>query len=74
MTFQRVVAVMLIALGVVALVWGGISYTREEKILDLGPIEAKAETRETIPLPPILGIVSIGAGVVLLLVGRKTGA
>jgi hypothetical protein len=74
MTIQRIVAVLLIVLGVIALAWGGISYTREEEVLDLGPLEAEAETRETIPLPPILGIVAIGAGVVLLLFGRRTGA
>jgi uncharacterized membrane protein YidH (DUF202 family) len=67
MTFRRAVAVLLIVLGVIALAWGGISYTRREKVLDLGPIEATAEKRETIPLPPILGLVAIGAGVVLLL-------
>ena len=72
MTLQRVVGILLIVLGVVALVWGGISYTREEEILDIGPIEATAETRERIPLPPILGIVAIGAGVVLLVVGRRS--
>ena len=74
MNLQRIVAVLLIVLGVVALAWGGISYTREREILDVGPFEAKAETRETIPLPPILGIVAIGAGVVLLLAGRRTRA
>lgn len=71
MTFSRVLALLLIALGVIALIWGGISYTREEKVLDLGPIEATAEKRETIPLPPILGIVAIGAGVAVLAIGRK---
>jgi hypothetical protein len=71
MTLARIVAVILIVLGVFALAWGGISYTREEKVLDVGPIEATAEKRETIPLPPILGIVAIGAGVVLLLAGRR---
>lgn len=74
MSLQRIVAIVLIAIGVVALAWGGISYTREREILDVGPFEAKAETRETIPLPPILGIVAIGAGVVLLLAGRRTKA
>lgn len=72
MTFQRIVAVLLIVIGVIALAWGGISYTREREVLDVGPFEASAETRETIPLPPLLGIVAIGAGVVLLLVGRRT--
>ncbi len=71
MKLNRIIAVVLIIIGVVALAWGGISYTRREKVLDIGPIEATAETRKTIPLPPILGIVAIGAGVVLLLVGRK---
>lgn len=71
MTFVRILAVILIVIGVIALAWGGISYTREREVLDLGAIEASTKTRETIPLPPILGIVSIGAGVVLLLVGRK---
>jgi uncharacterized membrane protein YidH (DUF202 family) len=71
MTLNRIIAVVLIVIGVAALAWGGISYTREEKVLDLGPIEATAETRDTIPLPPILGVVAIGAGVILLLVGRK---
>jgi uncharacterized membrane protein YidH (DUF202 family) len=72
MTFQRIVAILLIVIGIVALGWGGISYTREKKVLDVGPFEASTRTRETIPLPPILGIVAIGAGVVLLLVGRRT--
>ena len=68
---MRILAVLLIVLGVVALLWGGISYTREKKVLDIGPIEARTKTRETIPLPPILGVVAIGAGVVLLVTGRK---
>ncbi len=73
MSFRRVVAVLLIVLGVIALAWGGISYTREEKVLDVGPIEATAEKHERIPLPPILGFVAVGAGVVLLLAGRGRG-
>ena len=54
---MRILAVLLIVLGIVALLWGGISYTREKKVLDIGPIEARTKTRETIPLPPILGVV-----------------
>lgn len=71
MTFQRIVAILLIVFGLAALAWGGISYTREKKVLDLGPVEASTKTTETIPLPPILGVVALGAGVVLLAVGGK---
>lgn len=68
---MRIAGIILIVLGVIALAYGGISYTREEEILDIGPIEATAETRETIPLPPILGGLALAGGVVLLIAGSK---
>jgi hypothetical protein len=67
----RIVGTILVAIGIIALVWGGISWTREETIVDLGPIEAEAETRETIPLPPIVGGVALVAGIVLLVVPAR---
>jgi uncharacterized membrane protein YidH (DUF202 family) len=68
---MKIAAIVLIVLGVLALAYGGISYTREEKVLDIGPIEATAKTRETIPLPPVLGIAAIVGGVVLLVAGAR---
>lgn len=67
----RIVGIILVALGIVALVWGGISWTREETVIDLGPIEAKAETRETIPLPPVVGAVALVAGIALLVLPAR---
>jgi len=66
-----VVAVLLIVLGIAALAYPAISYQSEEKILDIGPIEATAETTETIPLPPLLGGAAIAGGIVLLLAGSR---
>jgi uncharacterized membrane protein YidH (DUF202 family) len=71
MAAARTVGIILIAIGIVALVWGGISWTREETIVDLGPLEAKAERRESIPLPPVLGGVALVAGIVLLVVPAR---
>lgn len=68
---MRIVGIILIVLGVIALAYGGISYTREEEILDVGPIEATAERRETIPLPPILGGLALAGGIVLLIAGSR---
>lgn len=68
---MKIVGLILIVLGIVALIWGGISYTREEKVLDIGPIEATAETRETIPLPPLLGALSLVGGVALMIAGSR---
>ena len=68
----KIVGIVLIVLGIVALAYGGISYTKREKVVDLGPIEATAETRETIPLPPVLGGLALAGGVVLLIYGSRT--
>ena len=66
----KTIGVILIILGLVALAYQGISYTTREKVVDLGPIEASKETKRTIPLPPVVGIVSIAGGIFLLL--KKT--
>jgi hypothetical protein len=62
---------VLIALGVVALVYQGITYTSRETVIDIGPLKATADRQRTVPLPPILGIVAIAGGVALL-VGTRT--
>ena len=69
---MKMAAIVLIVVGVIALAYGGISYTREKKVIDIGPLEATTKTRETIPLPPVLGVAAIAGGIVLLVVsGRK---
>jgi uncharacterized membrane protein YidH (DUF202 family) len=67
----RIIGVLLILIGLVALATGGFTYTRREKVIDIGPIQATAEKRDHIPLPPILGGVSLAAGVVLLIAGAR---
>jgi hypothetical protein len=66
-------AIILIVLGVVALLYQGITYTKRETVLDLGPIHATAERQKTIPLSPIIGIAAVAGGVVLLLAGARKG-
>jgi hypothetical protein len=66
-----VVGILLVIIGVVALIYGGISYTKEETVLDIGPLEARTRTRETIPLPPLLGGLALAGGIVLLVVGAR---
>lgn len=71
MTAARVLGTILVVLGIIALVWGGISWTERETIVDLGPIEAQAEERETIPLPPVFGGIALVAGIILLVVPAR---
>ncbi len=66
-----VTGILLIVLGVVALAYQGITYTAHDKVIDIGPIQATKETQKTIPLPPVLGGLSLAGGIVLLVVGAR---
>ena len=68
---KTVIGAVLVVIGLIGLIWGGISYTREEKVLDLGPLEATAERRETIPVGPVVGGIALVGGIVLLATGRR---
>ena len=68
-----IIAIILIAVGVVAFTYQGITYTTREKVVDLGPIQMTADKTKTLPLPPILGAIALLGGIVLLVVGKRTG-
>jgi hypothetical protein len=63
--------IALIVLGVLALAYQGITYTKREKILDIGPIKATKETEKTIPLPPVLGGLALAGGIVLVIAASR---
>ena len=63
------IGIVLIVLGVVALAYQGITYTSRERILDIGPIHATADSKKTIPISPILGGLALVGGVVLVIRG-----
>jgi len=71
MKAPTMVGILLIVLAVIAFSYQGITYTKREKVLDIGPIQATTEKKETIPLPPILGAVALIGGVALVVVGSK---
>ncbi|MBV5306684.1 MAG: DUF3185 domain-containing protein [Desulfobulbaceae bacterium] len=71
MRTTTLIAVMLIALGIVAFAYQGITYTTKEKVVDLGALQVTAETKKTLPLPPIVGAIALVGGIVLLVMGQK---
>lgn len=68
-----IIAIILIALGIVAFAYQGITYTTREKVVDLGPIQVTAEKNKTLPLPPIVGAIALVGGIVLLVLGSRKG-
>ena len=66
------IGILLIVAGGLALAYQGFGYTRQEKVLDLGPIHATREDHEWVSVPPILGSLALVGGIALIVVGRKS--
>ena len=74
MSAKRIAGVILVAIGIVSLVWGGVFWTQRETILDAGPLEVTTEEREGFALPQALGVLSLVGGIVLLVVPDRRRA
>ncbi len=71
MKTSTVIAVLLVAVGIVAFAYQGFTYTTREKVVDVGPLHVTAEKTKTFPLPPVVGVIAVGTGMALLFAGRK---
>ena len=66
-----ILGLILVILGVVGFALGGFSFTHKEKVLDVGPIEASADKKESVAIPPVLAGLALVSGVVLLVAGAR---
>lgn len=67
----KLLGIVLIVLGLVGVIYGGVSWTKKETVLDAGPLEISTSRRESVPLPPIVGALLLVGGVVLVMKGGK---
>ena len=71
MKTTTILGIALILLGVVAFAYQGITYTTRENVIDIGPLQATVDKKETIPLPPLVGGLALVGGIALLIVGIR---
>lgn len=71
MTGSRIVALLLIALGIAALAYRGFSYTTRDTVLDVGPVELTREDRDFVSVPPLVGGAAVVGGTILLIVTSR---
>ncbi len=66
-----IVGIILIAIGIIALAYGGFTYTKREKVIDAGPLQVSADKEHTVSFPPVLGGICLVGGIVLVIVGSR---
>jgi len=69
---NKILGIVLIVGGIVALAWGGFSYTTREKVVDIGPIHASRDKHHSVPLSPIAGAIALVGGIALVAVGKNS--
>lgn len=68
-----IVGILLIIFGIATLGYQGFTYTQREKVAQLGDLQITVDKEKVVYLSPVLGGVSLIAGIVLVLVGRRGG-
>ncbi len=68
---NKILGIVLIVVGIIALAWGGFSFTTREKVADIGPIHASRDKNHSVPLSPIAGALALVGGIALVVVGKK---
>lgn len=63
--------IILIVIGAIMLIWTGFSYTKKEKVVDVGPVEINADKEKQINWPPYIGAILIGGGIIALISGSR---
>jgi hypothetical protein len=71
MNFLKLIAILLLIGGTIALVYGGFSYTKDTTAVKLGSIELSVEEKETINVPVWAGVGAVAIGGLLLLLGGR---
>lgn len=68
---MRGLGIVIIILGIIMLIWTSFSYTKKEKIVDVGPLEINADQQKQLTWPSYAGGILIVGGIIILLVGKK---
>ena len=72
MRITVIIGILLIAVGAIALTFQGFTFFTQERVVDAGPFKLDIQRPHTIFMNPIAGGVLLAAGVILLLVGRRS--
>ena len=71
---MKLIGMVLIVVGVLALAFGGFQYTTRERVVDLGPLKVDADKQHSVPIAPIAGVAALVGGIVMVMAGSKSRA
>lgn len=74
MNFMTILGIILIVVGIVGLIYGGITYTSSRDVVDMGPMHLQVDQKRQVPVSPIAGGIALAAGIILVILGKRQPA
>jgi uncharacterized membrane protein YidH (DUF202 family) len=74
MTTKRIIGIILLVIGIVAMASGGVWWTRDKKVIDAGPLQVHTQEHKGFAVPPVVGILALVGGLVLLVIPDRRRA
>ena len=68
---MRILGIVLVVLGALALGYGGFTYVTRENVVDAGPVQVTADREKTVWIPPVVGGIAVVSGLILLAGGTR---
>ena len=68
---MKILGIILIVGGILMLIFRNVSFTKEEKVVDLGPLEINKKEKKTVDWPNYAGGIAVAAGVVVLVMASR---
>jgi hypothetical protein len=69
----RTIGLLLIVVGLIGVIWGGVTYVKDRDTTHLGPIHVTMETKDRVSIPPVLGAAALIAGGLLVFMSTRRG-
>lgn len=73
MKLITIIGIVLIVLGLVGIIYGGISYTSNRNTMRMGDVRLEINEKRQVPISPIVGAVAVVGGALLIVSGRRKG-
>ncbi len=68
---MKIIGIVLIVAGIIMLVMKGFNYTREEKVVDIGPVEINKKENKRVEWPMYAGGIALVAGIIMVVMDKK---
>jgi len=68
---MRIAGFIVVLAGILMLIFKGFGFTKEKKVVDVGPVEVNAKEHHSVQWPAYAGVIAVAGGIVMIVAGKK---